>query len=511
MGEGAGDGTAAAVRPARGAPLPSALDVTDAAAWIALDAGVREMAGYRSPVAHAELRGTAGYRSLVAHARLRETAGHRPPVAHTGPPPVAPGQDEESWLALALCHRDGRVRQEAIRRSAGPPGLLPLIVIRCADWVAPVREAARLLLRGALDENSATTLASLILLVGRRHRGAFAVELLGEVLRGASLERLAALFDAPDRAVRRFACRLAVERRLLGPVELARAAARDEDAVVQDLCATAALAALTALHDEPSHETYEAVLAPLLTARHPRVRSAGVTALRPAGLSERAEAFLGDRSALVRACARYVVRQHGGDAAAWYRERCTAAANPGSAAADPGLAPGAVVGLAECGNRPDAALLWPLLKHPAPRVRAGAVAGLRLLDCAEAGRLLPLLDDASAGVARETAVALLPSAGRLPADWLLERLSGRPRHVRLAAFRLLDARGGVEALRAAVGLLEDPDVKVRTRAEQSVRRWRPPADARHHGAEVGELLGLSRHLFSEHELLLLKREAGAAG
>ncbi|MGW2838783.1 hypothetical protein ACWCWD_13400 [Streptomyces sp. NPDC001493] len=504
MGEGAGDGTAAAVRPARGAPLPGAFDVTDAAAWIALDAGVREMADYRSPVAHAELRETAGYRSLVAHGRLRETAGHRPPVAHAGPPPVDPGQDEESWLALALCHRDGRVRQEAVRRSAGRPGLLPLIVIRCADWVAPVREDARLLLRGALDEDSATILASLILLVGRRHRGAFGVELLGEVLRRASLEGLAVLFDAPDRAVRRFACRLAVERRLLGPVELARAAARDEDTVVQDLCATAALAALTALRDEPSHETYEAVLAPLLTARHPRVRSAGVTALRPAGLSERAEAFLGDRSALVRACARYVVRQHGGEAAAWYRERCTAAA-------DPGLAPGAVVGLAECGNRPDAALLWPLLAHPAPRVRAGAVAGLRLLDCVEAGRLLPLLDDASAGVARETAVALLPSAGQLPADWLLERLSGRPRHVRLAAFRLLDARGGVEALRAAVGLLEDPDVKVRSRAEQSVRRWRPPADARHHGAEVGELLGLSRHLFSERELLLLKWEAGAAG
>lgn len=514
MGEGAGDGTAAGVRPGRGAPLPSTLDLMDPAAWLALDAGVREVTGYRS--LDAGVRTVTGYRSLVA--AVRKVAFWGSPVAHAGPPPVDPGQDEESGLVLALCHRNGRVRQEAVRRSAGRPGLLPLIVIRCTDWAGPVREAARRLLREALDEDSATTLAPLVLLVGRRHRGAFGVELLGEVLRRAPLERLAVLFAAPDRAVRRFAYRLAVERRLLGPVELARAAARDVDAVVQDLCATAALAALTTLRDEAAHETsgthethdaaaqetYEAVLAPLLTARHPRARSAGVTALRRAGLSERAEAFLGDRSGLVRACARYVVRQHGGDPAAWYRERCTAAAGPG-------WAPGAVVGLAECGNRPDAALLWPLLTHPAAAVRARAVAGLRLLDCVEAGRLLPLLDDAAAGVARETALALVPSVGQLPVDRLLERLYGRPRHVRLAAFRLLDARGGIEALRAAVGLLEDPDVKVRTRAEQSVRRWRPPVDARHHGTEVAELLDQSRHLFSAYELLRLKWEAGAAG
>ncbi|MCZ9340930.1 hypothetical protein NGM37_24520, partial [Streptomyces sp. TRM76130] len=150
-----------------------------------------------------------------------------------------------------------------------------------------------------------------------------------------------------------------------------RAAAGDQDTVVQDLCATAAL---TALGDEDVHE---GVLAPLLFARNPRVRSAGVTALRRAGRSKQAELFLSDRSALVRACARYVVRQQGGDPVAWYRERCTA---PG----DPELPPGAVIGLAECGNRADAGLLQPLLAHPAAGVRARAVAGLRALDCADA-------------------------------------------------------------------------------------------------------------------------------
>ncbi len=227
-----------------------------------------------------------------------------------------------------------------------------------------------------------------------------------------------------------------------------------------------------------------------------------MTALRRAGRPQQAEPFLGDRSGLVRACARYVIRQQGGDPAAWYRERCTASD-------DPELRPGAVIGLAECGDRTDAGLLRPLLVHPAAGVRARAVAGLRVLDCVDAQRLRPLLDDPAAVVVRETASTLEPSAEELPADWLLERTgSERPRHVRLGAFRLLEAYGGIVALRAAVGLLEDPDTKLRTWAARSVQGWHPSPDGRRGDAEVGELLDQSRHLFSDHVLRRRKWEAG---
>ncbi|MFD5539977.1 HEAT repeat domain-containing protein [Streptomyces sp. NPDC127079] len=437
------DGAAAAVRLVEGAPLGDTLDVFDPGDWLTLDAGAREMAWH-------------GRRLLPEWERV-------------APLPADLSQLGESRLALALCHRDGRIRQEAVRRSARYRGLLPLIVIRCADWVEPVRECARQLLREALDVDSALALAPLVLRVGRRSRGAFGVDVLGQLSRRATHGQLVALFTDPDRTVRRFAYRLAVEGRLLRPAELARAAAQDEDTVVQDLCATAALAALR-------EEEYADVLPPLLSARNPLTRSAGVTGLRRAGRSEQAESFLVDRSALVRACARYVVRQLGGDPVAWYRERC-------AAPDDLELPAGAVIGLAECGNRVDAGLLRPLLAHPVGGVRARAVAGLRALDCVVVDQLRPLLDDPAAGVVRETAVALLPWAGELPADWLLERTGAeRPRHVRVGAFRLLDARGGAEALRAAVGLLADPDAKLRTWAGQSVRRLHPSAD-------LGTLLG----------------------
>ncbi|XUL87651.1 hypothetical protein ACQ86D_13975 [Streptomyces galilaeus] len=406
--------------------------------------------------------------------------------------PYAPAGLAEPELAIALCHRDGRVREAALQQAVGYPVLLPLVVVRCADWVGQVRERARELLAEALDVETGVALAPLILLSGRRGRGAFAVELLDAVLRLASLEQLAPLFAATDRAVRRHVYRLAVERGLLSPAELARAAARDADAVVQTLCAEAALAAVAKSGD------YDAVLEPLLGARNPRARATGVTALRAAGKPGPAEGFLTDRSGVVRACARYVVRQHGGDPLPVYRAWCSAG--------DP--VPGAVIGLAECGGRGDAGVLWGFVGHPAASVRARAVAGLRVLDVVDVRRMLPLLDDPAPGVVREATLALLPSAAVLPEDWLTERLVGGGRAVRVAAFRLLDARGGIVRLRAAVTVLGDPDGRLRAWGEQVVQRWRPEEGMAPGDAEVGELLGRARHLFSEYALKRRLWEAG---
>ncbi|MFD8935839.1 hypothetical protein ACFV0R_11335 [Streptomyces sp. NPDC059578] len=422
---------------ARGVPLAQALPDPGPYDWLALDEGVRWRSRY----------GPGGPQS----------GGERPALLHAGTALL-----DDSRLALALCHRDGRVRAAALHPAKTRPALLPLVVIRCADWAEPVRTRARELLEATLDGDWATALAPLLFLVGRGERGAFGLRLLDGVLRAAPDDRLRVLFGSPEPGVRRYAYRLAVETWRLDPVELARTAARrGEDPVVQHLCATAALAALPdVFHPADAHE---AVLGPLLSARNPRCRSAGVTALRRTGRPQRAEPFLADRSSVVRACARYVVRQAGGDPWTWYRAQC-------AAPDDPDLAPGAVIGLAEGHQQADAELLWPLLAHPAPAVRARAVAGLRELDLAHGDRLRRLLDDPAPGVVRETTTALLPWARGLPAEWLLERAAPeRPRHVRVAALRLLTARDGSGELRAVARLLADADPELRARAE----RWAP--------------------------------------
>ncbi|MFD8914935.1 hypothetical protein [Streptomyces sp. NPDC059575] len=366
----------------------------------------------------------------------------------------------DAGLALVLCRQDGRIRQRALERAGGRPALLPLVVVRCADWAGPVRERARELLVEALDAEAAVRLAPLILRLADRQRGDFALGLLEQVLRR---EGPGPLLASGERTARRFAYRLAVEEGLLSAVELSRAAARDGDAVVQGMCADAALAAMT---DADVVDVVD-VVDVLLGARAPRVRAAGVTGLRRLGRLERAEEFLADRSALVRACARYVVRQLGGDPLPWYRARC----------AEPVPPPGAAIGLAECGQRADAGLLWPLLDHPEAGVRARAVAGLRVLDVTDVERMRRLLDDPAPGVVREATLALLPSAEALPEEWLLRRLGAdRPRCERVSAWRLLDARDEPARLRAAVTLLEcgdgdgDGDVRLRARAEPVVRR-----------------------------------------
>ncbi|MEU6383100.1 hypothetical protein ABZ847_05985 [Streptomyces bauhiniae] len=365
----------------------------------------------------------------------------------------------DAEFTRALCHHNGRVRHRALAGAAGHPELFPLVVVRCADWAEPVRDRARALLAEILDAGTAVALAPMILRVADRYRGDHALGLLDGVLRQAPRERLAPLLVSGDRAVRRYAYRMAVEEGSLSPVELARAAAEDDDAVIQGRCAEAALT------DGVSPEALEI----LLGGRNPQARSAGVTALRRVGRPERAVDFLADHSALVRACARYVVRQHGIDPLTWYRARC----------ADPAVQPGAAIGLAECGERTDAPLLWALLEHPAPGVRARAVGGLRTLDVTDVRRLRPLLDDPAPGVVGEVTLALLPSARALPAEWLLSRLdAGRPRWERVSAWRLLDAHGDLVRLRAAVPLLDDADVRLRAWAEHAVlrvRRREPPA------------------------------------
>ncbi|MEU5278030.1 hypothetical protein AB0G87_16615 [Streptomyces asoensis] len=405
-------------RLADGVAPDRAFDVTDPDSWIDLDLRVRELASQEPELMH-------------SHASLSGRRMHWP--ADATPPTVTWDREpDDAELALALCHRDGRIREAALDRTQDRPVLLALVVIRCADWAEPVRTRARAMLSEAPRHQLAAH-APLILRVGHRTRGALAERLLVGALRTGTAAQLAALLDSGDRATARLAHRVAVERRLLPAARLARIAARHHDTVVQDVCADGALAAL----GEGASGRFTEVVPLLLGSRRPRVRSAGVTALRRAGRYGDAEPYLTDRSAVVRACARYVVRQGGTDPAPLYRALC----------ADPTARPTAAVGLGECGVRDDADALRALLAHPAPRVRACAVAGLRALDAVRVDDVRPLLADPSAAVVRQVTAALLPSADQVPPSLLRELLAGdRPRHQRIAATRLLRSAAGTSGI-----------------------------------------------------------------
>ncbi|WP_371615041.1 HEAT repeat domain-containing protein [Streptomyces sp. NBC_00454] len=425
-----------------------------------------------------------------------------------------------------LCHADGRIRAAALGAWRFPP--LELVLIRCTDWARAVRERAREVLGGALGkdpEDALVGLAPLVLRLGRREHGAWAVEQLEAALSGrdsvfaawwrpdqlSTTSSPQSLTDAQrtsvmdrlhlsrDLPTRQFTARLAVAPgHGIGVRELARRAAAELDPLAARLWNDAALAALAA--DGPDDEAVDT----LLRARIPMVRAAGVTALRRAGRAEEASLHLVDRSGLVRACARWLVKQDGGDPYARYRALLEGP--------EP-VSPYAVTGFSECAGRPDAPLVRGLLEHPEGAVRAAALAGLRRMNGhVEDAVLVPLLDDPSASVTREASLSLLPAARRLDPGHLTARIAPeRPPHVRRAAFRLLYERGGMARLRASVALLEDSDPGLRETARETVCLWDCQATLRTSEGdpvELGGLLTRSAHLFSDYQLALRRSRLG---
>jgi hypothetical protein len=408
---------------AHGRRLTDVVDVWSPEGWLDVDQRVRDAYRRREP-------------GLPRHDWLTTAGPHTP-------------EPTDGRLLLALCTSDGRIREAALAHAADRPVLLPLIALRTADWAGPVRERARAVLAAALPGAEAGTLrlAVPVILRGRhRERGDAAFRMLKETLATAPPEVIRTLFRVRDRATRLFALDLALDRGLYTAEELARIAAEDVHVGIRDRASTAVLAA-----GAPGES-----LGPLLASTCGRVRSAGVTALRRTGRADEAEAFLFDRSGLVRACARWVLRQDGRDPLSLYRAAC----------ADPATVPDhAPFGLAECGERAtDLPVLWELTGHERPRVRASAVAGLRRFDVADLARLLPLLDDPSPRVVREATRTLRGWAGRLPEAELLRRTGpGRPAHVRARALQLLGAAGSAAYEETAGRLAGDPDQELRLR------------------------------------------------
>ncbi|MFJ6941028.1 hypothetical protein [Streptomyces sp. NPDC101132] len=426
-------------------------------------------------------------------------------------------------VGLRLCHPDGRVREAALRRPYTVSLPLPLVVIRCADPVPAVRARARRLLVATLAAWPRETVlqsTGTVLLMGARRHGGWALEffeaalhareprlaqwwrvgLLARPGRGQAEELLAALRRAGHLPTRRFAARLTTARRGMTVDVLAREAVAESDPGTARLWTDALLAALGGPGVPAGRRQRDAgavagSVDALLGARQPLVRAAGVTALGPAGRGAEAVRHLTDPSRFVRARARRLVGEQGGDPAGLYRRLVAEAAEP---------SPYAVAGLAECRGDGAVTVLQDLLAHPAGRVRAAALAGLRLLRAVTEEELLAALMDDAPPVVREACRALLPGAAALDPDALFPLLAPRVAlPARRAAFRLLRARGGIHEPRAAVALLEDGNPELRATACLTVLGYHWDAGRFDDAAEREELAALlrkTRHLFTRPQL-----------
>ncbi|MFE9254945.1 HEAT repeat domain-containing protein [Streptomyces sp. NPDC006879] len=428
-----------------GKPLARAIDTTDPEAWVHLEGRIRLSTWWN------------GRDETVDWANAPRWDEEAADVAWSQLPPSEPE------LALALCHDRGRVRETALTFAADRPEVIPLVLIRCADGQPRVREPARALLRTALTHGTlqATDLVSLAVRLALRRHGSWALEQVLAVAGPLPDTLLHHLCGSPLPHARLLGVRHSLERGLLTPRRLTELATTGKDPAVRHLCTEALLAAVTP--GDP-----DGLLDPLLAASSAVARSSAVTALHRAGRGAKAQVHLSDPSARVRSAARLVMRLEGEDPLPHYRSMC---ADPAS----PGLPPGAVLGLAESAGPKALELLRPLTGHPEGRVRAAALAALRMTDAAPPDELMAAMTDPHPAVVRAARKALVPYVLLVPEAWLAGLVArSQPRHVRRAGLRLLCAHGLGLRRRVLAALEDDEDPEVAYEAQRARYEQPPP-------------------------------------
>ncbi|GLY41495.1 hypothetical protein Amsp01_075180 [Amycolatopsis sp. NBRC 101858] len=334
-------------------------------------------------------------------------------------------------LAEAACDGDGHLREAAVARLATSTDseAVPLMLLRCVDWVRPVRDLARSLVLPKLHEPAFRAMLPLIGVLRRRQVDDWMTTLFRQALTPRLLD---AALAVADRETRRWVHGEAIG--LLSRERLLDISLRDQDFVVRALCGTVLLDRGECVEE-------------LLAAGAPKVRMRALT------LVGRAEEYLADRTSAVRSMAQSLVLKAGGDPAAHYRVMP--------------VSPGMLAGLGETGSAVDAELLERHLTDGRPLIRRTAVRGLRRV-APESPAVEPLLTDPSPAVTREV-VAFLRGRPSRTASWQALLAEGHPPHTRRAAATLLRAGDPWRRLHTDLALLADPDL--RAAAEQDLHAW----------------------------------------
>ena len=391
-------------------------------------------------------------------------------------------------LVVGSFHPDGYIREACVAILAERLEVVATqaIAVRTADWVEQIRDRARIAIEQRFsrgDPEQLLAASPIGLAMCARHLGTWLAAMAQDRIRtGSDVELLAAL-DSNDRRTRRLAFSAAIERDEISLERLISAAGSDSDMVIRRESARAAVVRARAA-DAISR------LLGLLTSGTAYVRAEAVAALAAEGEVQPAVDALVDRSPMVRFQAQVAARRAGYEPATNYRNLSRNGYPP----------PAVIAGIGETGGSSDIPDLVAWLEHPTGRGRTEAVRSLRRLNAATIERVGGLLTDSSAAVTRQVVKAVEKDARKLDAEELT-KLTGRerPRHVRVAAFRLLQEHGAWKRLATDLCLVDDPDPSIRTRARGDLDTWVRREAATQYSRPSGEAADELRSLINSAE------------
>ncbi|KRB06658.1 hypothetical protein [Lysobacter sp. Root690] len=281
-------------------------------------------------------------------------------------------EQAQACLFVSACDRSGYVREQALRDFAAYPGRLALsaALIRCDDWVDPVRREAERLLGRLLLQDDSVLFESLDVALRLRMRARFRD--------GVWTKRIEPSLRSPRHAQARWAM-TAHPSPLVR--EWAYAAIADCDPQLRDdACLAAlndphpriALQALRSLSESNRATDRAAHLARATTFAHAAVRTEALRQVQRFGLPnarEQLRSALLDRSAGPRRVAAYLLKTHYGEDAAEHWRQVAAGADSHEARA-------ALASLSDCAQLEDIDLLKRWFAHPTPALRGHALRGL---------------------------------------------------------------------------------------------------------------------------------------
>lgn len=280
--------------------------------------------------------------------------------------------EAQACLFVSASYYDGYVREQALRDFAGYPGRLALAValVRCDDWVEPIRREAERLLGRLLLQDDSLLFESLDLALRLRVRARFRD--------GVWARRIEPSLRSPRHAQARWALTTHASplvREWAYPAIADCDPERREDAclaALNDPHPRIALHALRGLSLNTRASERDARLAHATTFTHAAVRTEALRQVQRFGLPNAREQLrqaLLDRAAGPRRVAAYLLKTH-------YGENAAAHWRPIAATADSRDARAALVSLCDCAQLQDVDLLKRWFEHPTPTLRGHALRGL---------------------------------------------------------------------------------------------------------------------------------------